>query len=274
MELLSITLFQIGENEITLLSLISIAITLVIAYLVSRYLRKFLRKKVFHSEMFDKGAQHSILTIIHYLIMLIGVYAALNIVGIQLTALLAAAGVLGIALGFGLKTIISNFVSGLIIIGERNMQVGDRITVEDQWGEVTEITMRSTTVTTNDNVEVVVPNEDFITKKVINWTRQDSRVRIHVPIGVAYGSDVEEVRKILKEIAEDHESVLDNPDPRVFFKAFGDSSLNFDLACWIPDPGKKLPIKSDLNYEIERRFREENIEIPFPQRDIHMMGEE
>ena len=270
MDILGFTLFKVQGTEFTLLSLIWIALTLSVTYIVSLYIRRFLRKKVFYKDKYDKGSQHSILTIVHYVIMLVGIYAALNIVGIQLTALLAAAGVIGIALGFGLKTIISNFVSGLIIIGERNIQVGDRITVEDQWGEVTDLSMRATTIRTNDNVEVVVPNEDFITKSTINWTRQDNNVRIHVPIGVSYDSDVQEVKETLLNIAKENNDILETPSPRVFFDGFGDSSLDFDLACWVSKPGKKRIITSDINFEIEKRFRKKDIEIPFPQRDVNL----
>ncbi len=203
--------------------------------------------------------------------MLIGVLVILGTAGIDLTTLNVLAGAVGIGVGFGLQTITNNFISGLIILFERPVKVGDRIQVGDVTGDVVRIGARATTIRTNDNIEIIVPNADFISSQVINWSHSDREVRLHIPVGVSYSSNPEEVRDILLEVAASHHGVLTHPPPDVVFMEFGDSSLNFDLRVWTSDYITKPKIlRSDLNFAIRKEFRSRGVEIPFPQRDIHV----
>ncbi|MBS1262889.1 MAG: Small-conductance mechanosensitive channel MscMJ [Methanonatronarchaeales archaeon] len=272
-DVLGRTLFSFDGTSITVSGIIAVVVVLVATFAVSRYVRHRLLMSFFERRDIEESLQYLILRVVHYLLILIGIFVALNLLGIQLTALLALAGVAGLALGFGLQTVVSNFVSGIIIMAERNVTVGDIIEVGGKMGEVEEIETRATTIRTFDNVSVVVPNEDFIAKEVINWSHGDPKVRVHVPIGVSYGSEVQSVRDVLLEIAREEENVLDTPEPEVRFESFGDSSLNFVLLAWVPDPTARKMVMSRLNFEIERRFDEENISIPFPQRSVWFRNE-
>lgn len=267
-DLLGRTLFSFGGTSITVSGLVAVAVVLLATFVFSRYVRRAVKKRVFERRGIEKGLQFLFLGVIHYVVILTGIFVALNIIGIELTALVALAGVAGLALGFGLQTIISNFVSGIIIMAERNVVVGDIVEVGGEMGEVVDIETRATTIKTFDNVSIVVPNEDFITKEVINWSHGDPKVRIHVPIDVAYGSDVEKVKEILLEIAEDEEEVMNRPEPAVRFESFGDSALEFLLLAWVWDPTNRKAVISSINFEIERRFHEEDITVPFPQRSV------
>jgi len=171
-----------------------------------------------------------------------------------------------------LQNITNNFVSGIIILFERPIKVGDRIELEDIEGDVIKISLRSTTIVTNDNISVIVPNSKFISSTIINWSHNDRNVRFNVPIGVSYGSDPEKVKSLLLEVAEGEKTVLKNPIPDVIFNEFGDSSLNFSLRVWtqkhITTP---QVLKSKLYFQIFKVFKENGIEIPFPQRDVHLI---
>jgi small-conductance mechanosensitive channel len=193
------------------------------------------------------------------------------VVGIDLSSLAFVAGAIGVGLGFGLQNIISNFVSGVIILAERPISIGDRVELGEVSGQVAKINLRSTNIVTNDNITIIVPNSDFITNKVTNWSYGDPKVRIRVPIGVAYGTDPEQLKKLLLDVANEHPKVLREPPPNVFFIAFGDSSLNFELGVWTSEmTSMPRQFRSELNYAIERKLRENKIEIPFPQRDLHL----
>ena len=191
--------------------------------------------------------------------------------GLDLTSLAFLGGAFGIVIGFGLQNISSNFVSGLILLVERPIKVGDRIEVGNLFGDVTRIGTRSTWIRTNDNVIIIVPNSDFISNRVTNWTANDRQVRFSMPIGVSYGSDVLQVRDILLEVASAHPDILRDPPPEALFVAFGESSLDFELRFWTATRVQTpVSLKSDFYFEIFRRFTEAGIEIPFPQRDLHV----
>jgi small-conductance mechanosensitive channel len=181
---------------------------------------------------------------------------------------------LSVGIGFGLQEIISNFVSGLILLFERPLKVGDLVSVGDQMGVVKNINIRATTVLTNDNVYLLVPNRDFIGQTVTNWAHKDPKMRLHVGVGVSYGSDTALVKKVLLEVGAAHGAVLKYPAPDVFFTGFGDSSLDFDLLVWIADPPRQRRIASELCFAIFDAFNEHDIEIPFPQRDLHLRSAE
>ncbi|HRX85766.1 MAG TPA: mechanosensitive ion channel, partial [Phycisphaerae bacterium] len=216
----------------------------------------------------NKAAQATINTLLRYTLVTVGIYIGLRVMHIELGALVVLLGGLGLGLGLGLQPLIVNFVSGLIIFAERHVKVGDLVMVGDDLGEVTAISIRSTRVRSVDGIDLVIPNSDFVTSKVVNWTLQDSRIRGKLDVGVAYGSDVQKVRQILLEVARKEARVLLDPEPAVWFTNFGNNSLDFTLACWYPTAGDRWFAMIDMRYEIDRRFREAGIEIPFPQRTL------
>ena len=195
--------------------------------------------------------------------------------GVNLSSLAVIAGAIGVGIGFGLQNIVNNFVSGIIILAERPITIGDRIEVGNVAGQVTRISLRSTTVVTNDNISIIVPNSDFISSAVTNWSHGDPRVRMRLAVGVAYGTDTEKLREGLIEVAKNNPKVLTEPAPTVFFIGFGESSLDFELAVWTADmTAKPRRFRSELFFAIEKKLREMKIEIPFPQRDFHLRSGE
>jgi potassium efflux system protein len=263
----------LGGTKITLLGLIEIVLVLIAFSIISRVLRKILKRRVLPRFKLAEGAQFVILRLIHYVLVVIGLFLAINLVGIQMTSLAVIFGLLGVGIAFGLQNITSNFVSGLILLFERPVNVGDYIEVGGAMGKVQAINMRSTTVITRDNITLIVPNSSFIEGTVTNWSVSDPKIRINVPVGVAYGSDTELVKRLLLEVAENHPDVLKDPKPDVLFREFADSSLNFDLRIWILNPMGRFKTISDINYTVDAAFRKHNITIPFPQRDVHFYRE-
>jgi small-conductance mechanosensitive channel len=210
-------------------------------------------------------------SITRYVVIVVGLLAILEGFGIRLDAITVVAGALGVGIGFGLQQVTSNFVSGLILLVERPIKVGDRIEVGGVNGDVVKIAPRATTVVTNDNIAVIVPNSSFITSTVVNWSYSDRNVRIPIPVGVSYGSDPEHVKAVLLEVAQAHPGVLGEPGPDVIFDGFGDSAINLTLRVWTSTYTTRPSIlRSDLNFAITKAFRENAIEIPFPQRDLHV----
>jgi small-conductance mechanosensitive channel len=263
----------LGGTKITLLGLIEIVLVIIAFLIISRVLRKILKRRILPRFKLAEGAQFVILRLIHYVLVVIGLLLAINLVGIQMTSLAVIFGLLGVGIAFGLQNITSNFVSGLILLFERPVSVGDYIEVGGAMGKVQSINMRSTTVITRDNITLIVPNSSFISDTVTNWSVGDPKIRINVPVGVAYGSDTELVKKLLLEVAENHPDVLKDPKSDVLFREFADSSLNFDLRIWILNPMGRFKTISDINYAVDAAFREHNITIPFPQRDVHFYKE-
>lgn len=268
-EIFEIELFKLGEISITLMAVIELILVIGAFLFISKLVRRFFQRRILPRFKLADGAQFIILRLLHYMLIVTGILLAINIVGIQLTSLAVIFGLMGVGIAFGLQNITSNFVSGIILLFERPINVGDFIEVGDSSGRVTSINMRSTTIVTLDNITLIVPNSRFIEDTVTNWSVGDPKIRITVPVGVAYGSDTELVTHLLLKAAEDHPQVLSNPSSRVLFKGFGDSSLNFELRIWILDPMSRFGVISDLNYAIDAAFRENGITIPFPQRDVH-----
>jgi small-conductance mechanosensitive channel len=225
---------------------------------------------VFERAGVSTGIQESISRVLHYVIVLLACFIALEHIGLDLTALAAAGAVLMVGIGFGLQNVTSNFISGLILLFERPIEVDDFVEVGGVLGRVRAVRARSTIVDTQDNVSIIVPNSNFISENVTNWSYRDPKTRIHIGVGVSYGSDVDLVREALLGVGAEHAEVLNDPKPSVQFREFGDSSLNFVLLCWIREPHRQFFIRSDLNFAIVRAFREKGIEIPFPQRDLHL----
>ncbi len=269
--ILDYSILKAGTTQITLWTVAQFVILLVLLFFLARKIRDVLVKRVLPRSKLDVGAQQAVGAVTRYLVIFIGLLVILQTVGIDLTTLNVIAGAIGIGVGFGLQNIASNFISGLIILFERPIKIGDRIEVGDIEGDVIEIGARSTTVLTNDNITIIVPNSKFITENVVNWKHRDSKVRFKIPIGVAYGSDARLVEKILLKVAEENPDVMGAPPPVVRFLEFGESSLIFELRAWSSTLlHRKGVLISALNFAIYDTFKEYGIEIPFPQRDLHI----
>jgi len=269
-ELFKIELFKLGDTPITLTTIVELILVIAIFFIISKFLRRFFQKKLLPRFNLADSVQFIILRLTHYALIIFGVLFAINMVGIQLTSLAVIFGLVGVGLAFGLQNVTSNFVSGVILLFERPINVGDYIQVGETIGIVKAINIRSTKIITFDNITLIVPNSKFIEGIVTNWSVGDPKVRIRIPIGVAYGSNTKLVTDLLLKIAESSPKVLPDPKPNVIFKDFGDSSLNFDLLVWISDPKERFATISYLNYMIDEAFRENKVTIPFPQRDIHI----
>lgn len=271
LRILNAPLFNIGDAEVTVISIIWVVVFITLLLIATRIVRTYLLGRLLQKTRLDMGIQHAITTITTYVIILIGLVILLQTAGIDLTTLNVLVGALGIGVGFGLQNIVNNFISGLIILLERPIKIGDRIEVGHIEGDVVKIGGRSTTVLTNDNISVIVPNSKFIIENVVNWSHNERTVRFRIPVSVAYGTDTRLVEKTLLEVAKENPDVLDNPEPAVRFLEFGDSGLMFELRAWTMTLiHKKGKLISSLNFSIDEKFRERNIEIPFPQRDIHI----
>ncbi len=264
-------LVTLGPNEITLALLLELAVLVAVVFISEAMLRRYFVLKVLSRTRLQAPLQYAISRIFGYAYLALGIYVALQLMGLNLGSLALIAGAIGVGLGFGLQNIISNFISGIIILAERPIAIGDRIEVDGLAGQVTQINLRSTTVVTNDNISIIVPNSQFITNPVTNWSHGDPKVRIRLPVGVAYGSDVEKLKRVLLETAQEHPKVLSMPAPAVFFSGFGESSLDFELAVWTAEMTfAPRRFRSELYFAMEKKLRENNIEIPFPQRDLHL----
>ena len=265
-------LFQVGQTPVSLATMVEFIVVITTVVLLSRLIRRLLRTRVLARTKLDVGQQYAIARIASYVVLVIGLLISAETFGVKLSSLAVIAGALGVGIGFGLQNIVSNFVSGLVILAERPIQIGDRVDLGNNTvGKVMRIGARATHVLTNDNIMVIVPNSEFINSRVVNWTHIDPRVRLRINVGVSYRSDPHLVEKLLLEIAEGNPSVLKNPVPTVVFKEFGESSLNFELRVWADDMAHRPgTLESQLNFAIWDKFKEHGIEIPFPQRDLHV----
>lgn len=264
-------LISLGDSKLTVGLLLTLILSFVSLFVLSEWLRRFLVKHVLKKTQIAKGTKESIGTMVKYLIILAGVFSILQTNGIDLSAFGVLAGAIGVGIGFGLQNITNNFISGLIILFEQPIKVGDRIEVGDVNGDVIKISARATTVVTNDNISVIVPNSQFIDSQVINWSHNEHRIRFNFPVGVSYKEDPEKVKKILLEVAKANPGVLQTQESDVLFESYGDNSLNFNLRVWTSDyVNRPKVLKSELYYSIFKRFTEEKIEIPYPQRDLHL----
>jgi potassium efflux system protein len=240
------------------------------ATLLSLTLQAILMEQVFPKREMKHGVQVSVTRILHYFIVLVGLILALLALGLDLTNITIIGGALGIGIGFGLQSIVNNFVSGLILLFEQSVKVGDYVTIAGQWAQIKSLGPRATIVQTFDQSEIIVPNSDMIVNPVTNWTLSDRRMRIVIPVGVAYGSDVKVVLQILMDCAMVSSKVSRVPEPLVMFRKFGDSALEFELHVWIHDIDERHKVRSALHQDLECRLRDAGITIAFPQRDIHI----
>lgn len=270
-EVLAIPLFSAGDTPITIWTLVSLIILTLLLFVVSGLLKQLLVTRLLSQSTVDLGVRIAIGSIVRYVVISIGLIVIFQSVGIDLSTLTIVAGALGVGIGFGLQNITNNLVSGLILLIERPIKVGDRIEVGSVTGDVVNISLRSTTVVTNDNIAIIVPNSEFVSNSVTNWSYTDRSVRFNFEVGVSYRSDPELVRRLLIQVAGQHPGVLKDPKADALLHDFGDSSLNFILRVWTRQysttPGV---LRSELNFMIWNIFKEHGIEIPFPQRDIHI----
>jgi small-conductance mechanosensitive channel len=260
----------VGEFRITPQMIGLAVVTLYLAMQLSWLLQAVCETQIFYRKSVDRGVRDAIKKLVHYGVVLVGFLVALSVLGMSLQNFVVVLGALGVGIGFGLQDIVNNFLSGIIMLFERPVKVGDGILVDGEYGTVKYIGLRSTIVETLDQSELIVPNAHMISQKVTNWTLSSRRVRIVMPVGVAYGSEVPLVMTILAEVAGAHQEVLADPEPTAIFVAFGESSLDFELRVWIDNIDGRPRIKSELLLQIDARFRAAGVEIPFPQRDLHV----
>ncbi len=254
---------------------ISIKVIFVFAALIfgfswlSKWIERFIHKTLLYKDI-DPGIKGSMERFSRYLVLVIGMLVSLSSIGINITSLTAFGAVVGVGIGIGLQNITQNFMAGIIILLERPIKKGDIVKVGDTSGRVLDIKARSTLVLTRDDIVMIVPNSDFITKQVVNDSFSGDKLRLHINVGVSYGSDVDRVTEVLMEVATNNEKVLKSPPPTVILKEFADSALVFNLRIWTNDLWFFDLLLSELRYEIVRKFRDSDITIPFPQRDLHI----
>jgi small-conductance mechanosensitive channel len=270
-DFLSFRLFRISETDVTVSSvLISLAI-LVATWIAAKVVRNLVAERLLARTHLAVGARYTVGRVLSYLIFAAGGLLALNALGINATSLAAFGAALGVGLGFGLQDIVKNFVAGLIVLLERPVAVGDRIEIDNKTGDVVEIRTRSTVIRTNDEVYLIVPNSKFITDTVTNWSYRSSRIRFHVPIGVAANSNPRLVEEALLAAARRVDGILPEPAPSVYFKGFGAYTLDFELLCWTKQMlSHRRAFVSEVNHAMWEELTRRGIEIPHPQRDLHI----
>jgi small-conductance mechanosensitive channel len=263
-------LFTIGTTEITLSAIFMFLFILLVVVILSRlFARKFLERILIRLQI-EEGTRYTFRRIIELTLILIGAIIAFQSIGINLSGLAVIFGLLSVGIGFGLQNITSNFVAGLILLSERPIKVGDRVTVGGVEGDVMDINIRSTTVRSLNNIAIIVPNSEFVSSQVVNWSHGDRKIRLDIEVGVSYQSDLDTVLRSLKEVALENPEILKDPEPDVHLREFGDSSWNMKLRIWIDNPKRHPVVRSEINCAIVRKFRENGVEIPFPQRDFHL----
>jgi small-conductance mechanosensitive channel len=276
LRLTTTSLFEIGGAPVAAYDIFRMLLIITIAWWVSKLLTRTLTGIAEKRQTVNTGSVYTLTRILHYIVLTIGIIVALSSIGIDFTKFALFASALGVGIGFGMQTLASNFVAGLIILFEKSLKISDFVELESGvTGEVREINMRSTLITTNDNIDIVVPNSEFVNGRVTNWTMREAHRRVHIPFGVAYGTDKELVKKAALEAAENVPETLTSNARRkaqLWFVEFGDSSLNFELVVWLNPDAVKRPgaVQAKYLWAIDDKLREYNIEVPFPQRDLHV----
>lgn len=261
----------------TQISLLDVFFAFIIFYLSIRYsqnIKELLEKRLQRFPAMDLGRINITSMIVRYLIIIIGIFIALSIVGIDLTTLKVLIGALGVGIGFGLQHMVNNLLSGFIILTDKSIVVNDLIEVDGLLGLVEAIGLRATIIRTFNNIEVIVPNSELVYNKVTNYTHSDNLIRIDIPIGISYSSDPNRVKEVLIKALSHLENRVEEPPIDVFFTNFGESSLDFTVLIWTDQPLKKKRIESEARFAIWKALNENDIEIPFPQRDIHIKNKE
>src|SRR6266487_1406745 len=256
---------------LSLIQIFLLIALLIAVFWFSSRTKRFLFNRFLVNSGLDRSLQYAIAQIVSNLVLVVGIFIVLENTGIHLGALTVFAGAVGVGVGFGLQNIASNFISGLVILAERPITLGDRVEVAGIAGQVERIRARCTVIRTNDNIMMIVPNTKFIDSPVTNWTYTDRRVRFRIPVGVAYGSDIAKVRDTLLAVGRENPNTLQEPAPGVFLKKFGDNSIDFELVVWSSEmSARPSRYRSDLNFAIVEKFLEAKIEMPFPQRDLYI----
>jgi small-conductance mechanosensitive channel len=261
----------IGNIEVSVTKLVEGLLILALALFFSRTLSRLLQRSISRKAYLDPGLRYTLGKLTQYLIIALGVLLALKAAfSLDLTSIAVLFTALSVGIGFGLQYIAADIASGFILLFERPVRVGDRITIGEDEGDVQSINLRTTVVATNDRISIIVPNSRLISQRLINWSYGDPRARISIPVGVAYNSDIKLVTNMLLKGAEEVDNVLVDPAPKVQFLKFGDWSLDFRLLVWTNRPRLHTQIRSDINYRIEKLFRDAGIEIPFPQTELRL----
>ena len=263
------TEFTFGRITVSFSSLIIGAIVLTITIVASRLISKVMERRMANRRHIDPGLRYTIVRLVRYFVLTCGVLITLKqAFAVDLTSIAVIFTALSVGIGFGLQYLAADIASGFILLFERPVRVGDRITIGEDEGDVQSINLRTTVVTTNDRIAIIVPNSKLVGQRVINWSYGDPRARISIPIGVADDSDIDLVTNTLLDAAKDIENVLIDPPPRVQFLKFGDYSLDFRLLVWTNQPRRHTQIRSDINYRIAKLFRERKIRIPYPTQEF------
>jgi len=261
----------LGPVKLTTLSLVGVTLALYLGFFLSRLMRQLMLARIFPRTALDPGLQYTISASVHYVMLIMAGLIALNILGFPLTNLALVAGALGVGIGFGLQNIVNNFLSGLILLFERPIKVGDMLVIDGQWGTVKEIRVRSTIFETFDKYVLIIPNSELVSNKVTNWTHYGAGInRLTLKVGVAYGSDVDQVRRLLIGVCRASPRVVAEPPPQVYFTVYGDSSLDFTIWVHVLTPNDRMPATHELNRAMAVALNEHGITIPFPQRDLHI----
>jgi len=264
-KILDVLGLQITMGQITL-AIVWVYVFFILGWVTEEGLRQVIMPRT----SADLGVVNTVITISRYLILVTGVLVVFNALGVNLTSLALIGTGLSVGVGFGMQQIIANFISGIVLLFEQSLRPGDVIEVNNQQGTVQKLNIRSTIIRTADNVEIIVPNETFLTSQLTTFTRSDQLVRVSIPVGVSYDSDPKQVRQLLLDTAVKHGLVRPEPAPTVFFDGFGESSIDFTLLIWVDDPTRRRAVRSDLYFMIWETLTKHNIEIPFPQRDFNL----
>jgi len=269
-DLLHYQLFMVNQTPVTMASLLVFFTIIGVLMFVSKMIREILTTWLSSHLQLSSGTHYMLIRLSQYLFWFLGGVVAFQFIGIDLSALAVIFGFLSVGIGFGMQNLTSNFISGLMLLFEQHIQIGDRVTVGETEGDVVEINFRSTTIRSLNNIAIIVPNSEFISGTVINWSHGDPKTRLEIDVGVSYNSDRETVMHALLAAATQNPLVLKDPRPGVWFMGFGDSAWNMRLLVWVDSPKIRAQVMSDINCAIVDEFRKNGIEIPFPQRDLHL----
>ena len=261
--------YEFGRLRVSLSGLIIATIVVVVSVALSRFVSSLIQRRIATKRHIDPGLRYTISRLVKYLILTLGILLAIKQgFGADLTSIAVVFTALSVGIGFGLQYLAADIAAGFILLFERPVRVGDRITIESDEGDVQSINLRTTVVITNDRIAIIVPNSKLVGQRVINWSYGDPRARVAIPVGVSYNSDIELVTNTLLDAAKGVDYVLDDPAPTAQFLKFGDSALDFRLLVWTSEPRRHVQIRSDINYRIADLFRERNIKIPFTSQEF------